>query len=554
MHKFFLPFLLLISFIPFSFSQEQPFFLKLISDNVEEQKVLSSLYSASLPYNLNSASEAINQINDVLYKDGYLALKAFSTINADTIYYQYNLNTKIEHLVISNELLSSYDRELLNLHEQKQKINFKALDATLKNITFILDKSGLGTSSVILSNHEIKNDTLFCALQIVLEQSRVLNKVIVVSEQKLPESIIQRSTKKYINRPYSEELIEAVANTVNDLDFVTTYKAPETLFTKTNTSVYLYLNKRKNNSFDGFGGFYTDKENKLNLTGQLNLELNNVFNAGESLLINWQSNADKQTQIDLAGSFVYLFKSPINLNINLNIQKQDTTFQNTKINIKAGYSLSYLQKIQLGYQSTTSTTNSEVSTLQNYTAYFYSINYSLTKKRNDLLAFPINYELAILLGNGKRTSDTEIALQQNLIEIELAKNFKIDKVNYFYIRYQFHSLFSSDYLTNELFRFGGNQSLRGFQENSLLANQYHLINTEYRLVLHPSFYLNTIFDYAIQNNKLMHQNNKLYSFGFGLGFLTKSNHFKLSFANGKQPNTPISFDNTMLHISFRTLF
>ena len=553
MQKFLLSLLLLIGAITFSVAQDQSFYLKLLSKDTEEQKILNS-FAPTSNYKLDTAKQTINLINELLYKEGYLALQTFSSVEADTIFYHYTLNTKIKYAVVSNELLTPSEMELLKLQKTNHNFNFKDLDSSLKKYTQLLDKKGLGTSSVALVKHQIKSDTLFCALQVTLKQSRVLNQVIIVSEQKLPESIIQQSTKRYINRPYSEELIEEVANTVNDLDFVTTYKTPETLFTETSTSVYLYLNKRKTNSFDGFGGFYTDKENKVNLTGQLNLELNNVFNAGESLLINWQSNADKQTQLDLAGSFIYLFKTPINLDVNLNIQKQDTTFQNTRFNLKAGYSLSYHQKIQLGYLSNSSATNSNVPTIQNYTGYFYSLNYSLLKKRNNLLAFPINYQILLYLGTGKRTSETEATIQQELIEIELSKNFKINDFNYFYVRWQYHSLFSSNYFTNELFRFGGNQSLRGFQENSLLANEYHLINTEYRLILHPSFYLNTLFDYAIQNNKLMQQNNKLYSFGFGLGFLTKSNHFKLSFANGKQPNTPLSFDNTMIHISFKTLF
>jgi len=552
--KFLLSLLLLIGSIVFSIAQDQSFHLNLISKNEAEQQILNSFTPSLSTYNLNSAKQAVDIINESLYKDGYLALQTFSSIKADTLYYHYTLNTKIKHAIISNELLKPSEMELLDLQKSHQSIEFNTLEFTLKKYTQVLDKKGLGTSNVALVKHQIKSDTLFCALQITLEKSRVLNQIVIVSEQKLPESIIQRSTKQYINRAYSEELTEEISNTVSDLDFVTTYKAPETLFTETNTSVYLYLNKRKTNSFDGFGGFYTDKENKINLTGQLNLELNNAFNAGESLLLNWQSNADKQTQLDLAGSFIYLFKSPVNLDANLNIQKQDTVFQNTKFNLKVGYSISYHQKIQLGYQSNTSATNSNLLTVQNYTGYFYSLNYSLIKKRNNLLAFPINYQISVQLGTGKRTSEIETAIQQELIEIDLSKNFKIDNANYFYIRWQYHSLFSSDYFTNELFRFGGSQSLRGFQENSLFANQYHLINTEYRLVLHPSFYLNTIFDYAVQNYKLMQQNNKLYSFGFGFGFLTKSNHFKLSFANGKQPNTPLSFDNTMIHISFKTIF
>jgi len=54
----------------------------------------------------------------------------------------------------------------------------------------------------------------------------------------------------------------------------------------------------------------------------------------------------------------------------------------------------------------------------------------------------------------------------------------------------------------------------------------------------------TIFDYAIQEYKPLNQKNTLYSIGMGLGFITSSSYFNLSFANGKQPGIPFSFDNT----------
>ncbi|MCB0469245.1 MAG: hypothetical protein KDC51_01010, partial [Flavobacteriaceae bacterium] len=91
-------------------------------------------------------------------------------------------------------------------------------------------------------------------------------------------------------------------------------------------------------------------------------------------------------------------------------------------------------------------------------------------------------------------------------------------------------MFSDTYFENELLRFGGINSIRGFEENSLAATAYGLLNLEYRYSLSPSMFVHTITDFCYLENNITEQKEKLYGFGFGFGILTQAGLFRLVYA------------------------
>lgn len=553
MFKSILSFFFLLFLCLGSYGQNTNLTLELTSAQAKERELLHNLgYKKNHP-DLQSIKQTVDSVDQLLYRKGFLSFKKEKEQQEETLVYTYILGEPIRQVVLSNKNLDLSLQQRLGFTQDSIRFDFELLSAKLQQYTLKLDQEGLGMSALQLSNHNVQNNTLYCDLQLNLAQSRKLNDIAIQSSGKVPEKIIKQVTKRYLNKPYSDQLVSNLTETLNELDFLKQYKTPETLFTDDNTTLYLYLDKVNTNTFDGFMGFSTDENEKFTLAGYLDLALNNVLNKGETLQLYWRSDANKQTQFDFKTSFVYLFNTPLNLSGQLNIQKQDTIYQNTKLALQIGYAIQYNQNIKVGYQSTSSTTNSILPSMENFDSKFYTLNYTLIKKRSYLPLFPVNYSLDALVGTGSRTTEEEKE-SQYIIQLQANKNIELAPKHFFYINWTYYSLFSKDYLVNELYRFGGTQSLRGFQENSLLANQLNLINTEYRFLVHPSLYLHTIFDYAIQEYKPLNQKNTLYSIGMGLGFITSSSYFNLSFANGKQPGIPLSFDNTTIHIGFKTLF
>lgn len=113
---------------------------------------------------------------------------------------------------------------------------------------------------------------------------------------------------------------------------------------------------------------------------------------------------------------------------------------------------------------------------------------------------------------------------------------------------------SDDYLDNELFRFGGINSIRGFEENSLVANLYGVISTEYRYRLSNNIYVHSVLDAAYFENKLTDSKEKLFGFGFGLGLLTNSGLFRLNYSSGKTENRQFKLSDSKIHVSLTATF
>jgi hemolysin activation/secretion protein len=134
----------------------------------------------------------------------------------------------------------------------------------------------------------------------------------------------------------------------------------------------------------------------------------------------------------------------------------------------------------------------------------------------------------------------------------------LNKKNIIHINSQNYYLQSNRYIVNELFRFGGFNSVRGFTENSLQAYFTSSILTEYRHTLSPNLYVHSILDYCIyrNNSSIEKKENieKLLGIGVGFGLQTKNGLLKLAIANGSTQNQQIEFYNTIIHICYNVKF
>ena len=109
-------------------------------------------------------------------------------------------------------------------------------------------------------------------------------------------------------------------------------------------------------------------------------------------------------------------------------------------------------------------------------------------------------------------------------------------------------------MTNELFRFGGINNIRGFNENRLQGNLFTSILTEYRFKITNNLYINSIIDYGYFRDTSNSVDGKILSFGIGTGILTKNGLLKLVYANGSTSNQEKKLNNSILHVSLSVNF
>src|SRR5699024_10374358 len=153
----------------------------------------------------------------------------------------------------------------------------------------------------------------------------------------------------------------------------------------------------------------------------------------------------------------------------------------------------------------------------------------------------IHTKLSLDIGLGKRKDKRENSPQQ-WVKFSGQYLYNIDRRNAIYFANRTAVLFSENYLDNELFRFGGISSIRGFSENSIPASFYSSIQLEYRYLLSQNLYIHSITDYANFKNSRLQINQNLYGIGLGLGLKTKAGLLKIDFANGKTDGEKFEFN------------
>ena len=89
------------------------------------------------------------------------------------------------------------------------------------------------------------------------------------------------------------------------MPFVDVVRPTGVAFVKDKAIVYLYLNKRTVNQFDGYVGITPQDENsgKIAFHGELDLALANLFRLGERITLHWQSSNRHSQNLDITAEF-----------------------------------------------------------------------------------------------------------------------------------------------------------------------------------------------------------------------------------------------------------
>lgn len=544
-----------------------------------------NLFTQSLYLNVKGETKNANQtIDSVGYSkkfSNYLSLeKEAFTLKEKIIRLGY-IDTKIETITKQNDTLfnasiyigkkldkvrvyfkTNFNSDWLNLIDVKTNSNYfevdiNRLEKTLDLLNKMIAEQGDPFSTLKLSNiRKEKSEFISGDLVISNNQKRLIDKIIVKGYEKFPKSYVKRFLKLKKNSSFNLDEIKTKTEQLENLRFAKEIKAPEVLFTNDSTILYLYTEKTKSNNFDGFIGFGTNENtNKLEFDGYLDLRLINNLNFGESLRLLYKSDEIDQQTFDLQLNTPYLFGSPIGLDIGLNIFRKDSTFATTTQQARLNYQINSNHRISAGVKSSVSTNLLESSTLilDDYKNNYYQLGYNYAKSQYYDPLFPINFWFDLTGSFGNRTQ-SNIEQSQNAFVLETYKIFNLNNKNSFFVRLTGASLTSENYLDNELFRFGGINSIRGFEENSLVANLYGVLNTEYRYRLSNSIYIHSVIDAAYFENEITNTKNKLYGFGFGLGLLTQAGIFKLNYSSGKTENTPFRLSDSKIHVSLTATF
>lgn len=536
--------------------------LEIVGENENKTVIIDSIGYNKKYINYKNLQSELNRLKKKLTIQGYIDTTIEKVIKQNDTLFKAKLflGTKINRIRIYFD--SSFNVDLLKFINHKEgegffELDIPALESTLKKLNSKIAEQGDPFSTLQLVNiSKYNSDLILSDLKIITNQKRRIDKIVLKGYEKFPQSYMRRFLKLKTGKSFNLNAIKEKVELLENLRFAKKIKDPEVLFTQDSTTLYIYVEKTRTNNFDGFLGFGTNENtNKIEFDGYLDLRLTNNLNFGETLNLFYKSDEIDQQTFKVDVDLPYIFASPIGLQVGLNLFRKDSTFLNANQYAKINYQINTQHRIGVGITSTNSTNllDNDTTILNDYTTDYYTLNYNYTKSQYYDPLFPINFWFDLSSGFGDRINDVG-KQNQSVFNIDTYKIFNLNNKNSIYIRLNGAVLSSNDYLDNELFRFGGINSIRGFEENSLVANLYGVINTEYRYRLSSNIYVHSVFDAAYFENQLTDSKEKLYGFGFGLGLLTNSGLFRLNYSSGKTENRQFKLSDSKVHVSLTATF
>lgn len=533
----------------------QGLYLKFKTDSPKTDSLVEKYTSNTSFKDILSLQQFLNDFNTTIQYEGYFNSRIGEPEAINDTVFQVKFNLRQKYNVVFFKNFSEYPQIP---EEIKAHIQVRNLPNTFEVLLNKFSKEGKPFSTIQLEDIEFgKSDTLRANLNIRESEKRNLDKIVLRGYDKFPLAFIKNYANIKTGMVFDRSKLIEQSEKLNVLQFVNQTKTPQVQFMQDSTKLFVYLERKQANSFDGFIGFNNSDENEFQLNGNIDLRLVNNFHVGEEINLNYKNDGNAQEWFDVGVRLPYLFRTRFTLQAGLGFFKQDSTFSNTSQHIKLDYQIS--PNINLGlnaaFENSSNLLDNEVDRddIRDFSRNKYGLSMVYDRPKRFSNLFLSSQQIVLSFGLGNRTTD-DLQQSQEYLEISGRQIFKISQRQFIFAGINAGFLNSDQYLSNELYRFGGINSIRGFVENRFFANLFGTLQTEYRYVLGSNLYAHSVLDYGFYENEIDRVNENLYSLGFGFGLETKAGVLRLIFANGGSDSQKIEFSNTQIHLKFISIF
>ena len=508
-----------------------------------------------------SYKDLILAIEDTLVlikKQGFYDAKVNSLIRKDSFNYEVilNKNQMVEYIEISNK--SAFDEnivKILNKYTENGKlIRFKQIESVTKEITEILSKGGYPFGKVGFINYELVNPTTIkLEMEIQYGSKRNIDKVIVKGYENFPKNFIKNIFKPGKSNSLDVDKALSLANKIDKTGFARNIKDPEILFTKDSSALYLYIDKIRRNTFDGFLSFDTDENSgRINIEGYAKINLINTFNGGEKINFDFRSQKNQDRSLNSDVYIPYVFGTPLNLKYGLNLIQKDSSYTSNENLIDIDMIFGNIRS-GLGLQTNKSTSEEAIENVENFKSKLINVfsEYIILDNSDQLI--PELFKISLRYGSGLKEQSAD-KTNFSKYSVELHRKFNLSSKFKLQSSITRRKINSKNLVNNELLRFGGYNSIRGYDENSIFTDGYTLLKTSLNYYLNDTIYIYTIFDLANYSNEILDLNEDIYSGGIGFSSRTDNGIVSISYSKGNSWGNSFNLKNAKINVIFVTFF
>lgn len=468
-----------------------------------------------------------------------------------------------------------------------EKSTFRAStfkDIAEKAIVFY-ENRGYPFTSVRLNNVSIEGNAISAELFLDKGRKFVMDSLDIVGDANIRKGFLYSYLGFKPGDLYNEELVTGMDERLRKLPFIQVKSASRVYFLFDKAHPVLNLGNRKTDRIDGIVGFAPNSDasdnNDLLLTGEVNIDLNNLMGSAKSFDLRWKSFTERSQELKVAANLPYIFRQSFGVDGFAEIYKYDTFTINVRSGLGVQYlfsgtdflrfyyenSLSILQTIdtnQIRLNRSLPTTNPVTMNTYGLNLFLQRLDYNVNPRKgislranvgigNKIIEKDSRIEAVQFVGDNNILysiyDSVDLRIFTGRFEYDIAYFQPIAKKSALVPSIRGKHIVSDRIFFDELFRIGGNNDLRGFDEKAIQASSYHIYQLEYRYLLSRNSYFSGFVNGAYYQNMSEGNSVEDYPFGFGVGLNLEvtAGILQLAFALGQQQGNPIAFNQAKIH-------
>ena len=335
---------------------------------------------------------------------------------------------------------------------------------------------------------------------------------------------------------------------------------PQVVYDSTQWGVLFHLQETDLNQFDGVLGYVPNELGKGQVVGDINISLWNVVRQGNGISLFYQRLKPETTRLELETSQHWFGRLPIGVGFLASFYQNDTTYQVRSFNFNGYYQVNPHLRLTSGIGQINSVASispklaqPEPSGEKRYVEAGFrvsTLNRPKVPTRGTLVAMTFG------VSNKSVEMDTLRSFTQRYVKLDA--QFYIPLQSRSVVAFSMHGfyLLANQITENDMSRFGGANSLRGYSEEQFSGSQLLWGDIEYQLFTDPYSYLfvfGAVGGYyrpklLTETTNTFKTRDFLYSFGFGVSYRTKIGRLKFSYAISPQKD----IGNGKVHLSIVT--
>lgn len=564
---------------------------------IADVKTTDFIKSNKIETNFSTVKEAdkyISQLPQLLISRGFPGASVDSVIKKDssiTAFIFLGPQCEIINLKFTGAKEWIYAAGMSNKNKTKTNVSFAQFLKLRERIITYYENHGYPFVTVSLDSTYWNQNNLNASLNVDKGFFYKIDSITVSGSLKIKNQFLQR----YLNIPngsgYNKSLISQVDKKLSELNFVSTIQPSSITMLGSGAMLNLYLKAKKTNQVNVLLGIMPASQNvqKTLITGDVNLDLKNMLNAGEAITFRWQQLQPKSPRLKLGFSEPYILHTSMGFDFLLDMFKKDSNFLqiNSRIGCQFDWQSGKTGKIYFQWQQNNLLPGATDTTLIKATKklpdntdmiasglgfnYFgNATNYKLNPRKGNEIECSGTVSLKKIKKNTEilSLSDPDFnyqtlydAIKLNTYQIRckiLASHyFPLGKASTIKTSINSGLYYSPDIFKNDLFQIGGANILRGFDEESIYATKYVVFSAEYRLLFGNTSYLSFFTDYSntLLDFQTIRQKNSYIGAGIGLQYETKSGLLKVSYAAGKIDKMPFNItQSSKIHFGYVNYF